>query len=84
MVPYRRHRPRPELTQAAFVKTYLAWHKIDPGRALSCARRCLVNHKIDAVTVGDDRDDLVRRLSRLPEQQRRRSAAKLTRVPVPC
>jgi RNA polymerase sigma-70 factor (sigma-E family) len=89
-----------ELTQAAFVKTYVAWHKIDQDRALSYARRCLVNHKIDvwratrhevaadftssglergsaspsnerAVTVSDDRDDLVRRLSRLPEQQRK-------------
>ena len=89
-----------ELTQAAFVKTYVVWHKIDQDRALSYARRCLVNHKIDvwrttrhevaadvtgtghergsatepnerAVTVSDDRDDLVRRLSRLPEQQRK-------------
>jgi len=89
-----------ELTQATFVKTYVVWHKIDQDRALSYARRCLVNHKIDvwratrhevaadftstvlergsashpnesAVTVVDDRDDLVRRLSRLPEQQRK-------------
>ncbi|MEO8518722.1 MAG: SigE family RNA polymerase sigma factor [Dermatophilaceae bacterium] len=89
-----------ELTQAAFVKTYVVWHKIDQDRALSYARRCLVNHKIDvwratrhevvadftstgldrgsasrsddsAVTGSDDRDDLVRRLSRLPEQQRK-------------
>jgi DNA-directed RNA polymerase specialized sigma24 family protein len=36
-----------ELTQAAFVKTYLAWPKIDHDRALAHARRCLVNHKID-------------------------------------
>ena len=89
-----------ELTQAAFVKTYVVWHKIDQDRALSYARRCLVNHKIDvwratrhevvadftrpgldrgsasrsddaAVTGSDDRDDLVRRLCRLPEQQRK-------------
>jgi RNA polymerase sigma-70 factor (sigma-E family) len=89
-----------ELTQAAFVKTYVVWHKIDQDRALSYTRRCLVNHKIDvwratrhevaedftssglehgsaspsnerAVTVVDDRDDLVRRLSLLPEQQRK-------------
>lgn len=89
-----------ELTQAAFVKTFVVWHKIDQDRALSYARRCLVNHKIDvwratrhevaadfaspglehrsastsnerAFTVSDDRDDLVRRLLRLPEQQRK-------------
>ena len=88
-----------ELTQAAFVKTYVVWHKIDQDRALSYARRCLVNHKIDvwratrhevvdltgagldptstlsthdgAVETSDHRDDLVRRLSRLPEQQRK-------------
>jgi RNA polymerase sigma-70 factor (sigma-E family) len=93
-----------ELTQAAFVKTYLVWHKIDHERALPYARRCLVNHKIDvwratrhevadltgarlevasrtfgsasrshdgAVATTDHRDDLVRRLSRLPEQQRK-------------
>lgn len=35
-----------ELTQAAFVKTYVVWHKIDHDRALAYARRCLVNHKI--------------------------------------
>ena len=96
-----------ELTQAAFVKTYLVWHKIDHERALPYARRCLVNHKIDvwratrhevadltdagigarsgsvgswgsasqshdgATAATDHRDDLVRRLSRLPEQQRK-------------
>jgi len=89
-----------ELTQAAFVKTYVVWHKIDHDRALAYARRCLVNHKIDvwratrhevvadfagaefepgpasrphdgAVAAADHRDDLVRRLSRLPEQQRK-------------
>ena len=93
-----------ELTQAAFVKTYVVWHKVDQDRALAYARRCLVNHKIDvwratrhefvadvtspefelgaasrsasephdnAVTTTDHRDDLVRRLSRLPEQQRK-------------
>jgi RNA polymerase sigma-70 factor (sigma-E family) len=82
-----------ELTQAAFVKTYVVWHKIDHDRALAYARRCLVNHKIDvwratrhevaeplganltshdgAVSTTDHRDDLVRRLSRLPEQQRK-------------
>src|SRR5476649_2153939 len=36
-----------ELTQAAFVKTYVVWHKIDQDRALAYARRCLVNYKID-------------------------------------
>ena len=101
-----------ELTQAALVKTYVVWHKIDHATALAYARRCLVNHKIDvwrstchevvadftntgfelesacdsrsasqswsqspsrdsAVTTTDHRDDLVRRLSRLPEQQRK-------------
>lgn len=103
-----------ELTQAALVKTYVVWHKIDRATALAYARRCLVNHKIDvwratrhevvadltssglehgfatqsgsqpwsrsesqspsrdsAVTTIDHRDDLVRRLSRLPEQQRK-------------
>ena len=97
-----------ELTQAAFVKTYVVWHKIDHDRALAYERRCLVNHKIDvwratrhevvadptsaglelgsgsqswsrsgsqsrdsAVATTDHRDDLVRRLSRLPEQQRK-------------
>lgn len=103
-----------ELTQAALVKTYVVWHKIDHATALAYARRCLVNHKIDVwratrhevvadltssgpergaashawskpwsrsqlgalshdsgVTTTDHRDDLVRRLSRLPEQQRK-------------
>jgi len=95
-----------ELTQAAFVKTYVVWHKIDHATALAYARRCLVNHKIDvwratrhevvadvtspgfelgsvsssqsqsqsnnsAAATVDHRDDLVRRLSRLPEQQRK-------------
>ena len=102
-----------ELTQAALVKTYVVWHKIDHGRAPAYARRCLVNHKIDvwratrhevvadftntgfefdstspgsrsrsqsgspsvgqdsAVTTADHRDELVRRMSRLPEQQRK-------------
>jgi len=95
-----------ELTQAAFVKTYVVWHRIDQDRALAYARRCLVNHKIDvwratrhqvvadltsvgfelgstsqsqlqsqsrdgAVATADHRDDIVRRLSRLPEQQRK-------------
>ena len=105
-----------ELTQAAFVKTYVVWHKIDQDRALAYARRCLVNHKIDvwratrheivadltntgfelgstsqsgskswspswlhtpsqsrdgAMATSDHRDDLVRRLSQLPEQQRK-------------
>ena len=103
-----------ELTQAALVKTYLAWPKIDHDRALPYARRCLVTHKTDvrqaarhevadvpdarlepgarsqsgsmsdpgsrsgspsddndAVTATDPRDDLVRRLSLLPEQQRK-------------
>ena len=101
-----------ELTQAALVKTFVVWHKIDHATALAYTRRCLVNHKIDvwratrhevvadftntgfelgsacdsrstsqswsqspsrdsAVTTTDHRDDLVRRLSRLPEQQRK-------------
>jgi DNA-directed RNA polymerase specialized sigma24 family protein len=91
-----------ELAQAALVKTYLVWHKIDRDNPLAYARRCLVNHKIDvwratrhevvadltsagfellsasrphlhddAVDTTDHRDDLVRRLSRLPEQQRK-------------
>ena len=103
-----------ELTQAAFVKTYVVWHKIDHVTALAYARRCLVNHKIDVwratrhevvtdltgagfepgsgsqspsrshsalrpawqsrdsvMATTDHRDDLVRRLSRLPEQQRK-------------
>ncbi len=103
-----------ELTQAAFVKTYVVWPKIDHGRAHAYARRCLVNAKIDVwratrhevvtdltgagfepgsgsqspsrshsalrpawqsrdsvMATTDHRDDLVRRLSRLPEQQRK-------------
>ena len=105
-----------ELTQAAFVKTFLVWHRIDPGTAVAYARRCMVNHKIDvwratrhevvadltstgfelgppsqsgwqsgspswlhtlsqsrddAMATSDHRDDLVRRLSQLPEQQRK-------------
>ena len=103
-----------ELTESAFVQTYLVWPKVDHDRALPYARRCLVNHKIDvrrasrhevadpsagldlgsaspesaspesasqgsaaqgsldgAVASTDHRDDLVRRLSRLPEQQRK-------------
>jgi RNA polymerase sigma-70 factor (sigma-E family) len=98
-----------ELTQAALVKTYLVWHKIDRDNPFAYARRCLVNHKIDvwratrrevvtdlssagprilpssrswsqmsqtrscesADATTDNRDDLVRRLSRLPEQQRK-------------
>lgn len=91
-----------ELTQAALVKTYVVWHKIDHSTARAYARRCLVNHKIDvwratrhevadetsdgtglapacsqsstrddAMAGVDHRDDLTRRLSRLPEQQRK-------------
>jgi RNA polymerase sigma-70 factor (sigma-E family) len=91
-----------ELTQAALVKTYVVWHKVDQDRALAYARRCLVNHKIDvwratrhevvadltapgletpsasrprsygsAEAITGHRDDLVRRLSRLPAQQRK-------------
>jgi RNA polymerase sigma-70 factor (sigma-E family) len=93
-----------ELTQAALVRTYVVWHKIDHHTARAYARRCLVNHKIDvwratrhevpgvsnagveltparsqsrawsgddAVAGVDQRDDLARRLSRLPEQQRK-------------
>jgi DNA-directed RNA polymerase specialized sigma24 family protein len=36
-----------ELTQAALVKTYLAWPRIDHAGAHAYARKCLVNHKID-------------------------------------
>lgn len=82
-----------ELAQAAFVKTYVVWHKIDQDRALAYTRRCLVNHKIDVwratrhevvadlapaqpaprsdTDTTDHRDDLVRRLARLPGQQRK-------------
>jgi RNA polymerase sigma-70 factor (sigma-E family) len=93
-----------ELTQAALVKTYLAWLRIDRQRAHAYARKCLVNHKIDVwratrhevisdftapgpelgsaspgtpwrsaaseMATTDDRDDLMRRLSLLPRQQR--------------
>jgi RNA polymerase sigma-70 factor (sigma-E family) len=93
-----------ELTQAALVKTYLAWPRIDHAGAHAYARKCLVNHKIDVwratrhevisdftapgpelgtastglpwqsganeMATTDDRDELVRRLSRLPGQQR--------------
>jgi RNA polymerase sigma-70 factor (sigma-E family) len=93
-----------ELTQAALVKTYVAWHKVDHDRAHAYARKCLVNHKIDVwratrhevvsdlatpghqlasaspgptwqsrtneIETTDDRDDLVRRLAKLPRQQR--------------
>jgi len=112
-----------ELTQAAFVKTYVVWHKIDHATALAYARRCLVNHKIDvwcatrhevlanltstgfehgaashswsqpwsrsesrsrdgAVATSDHRDDLVRRLSRLPEQQGKGRRPAVLRRPV--
>jgi DNA-directed RNA polymerase specialized sigma24 family protein len=36
-----------ELTQAALVKTYLAWPRIDHDGAHAYACKCLVNHKID-------------------------------------
>jgi RNA polymerase sigma-70 factor (sigma-E family) len=88
-----------ELTQAAFVKTYVVWHKIDHATALAYARRVwsttrstygvplehgAASHSWSqpwsrsesrspdgAVATSDHRDDLVRRLSRLPEQQRK-------------
>ena len=94
-----------ELTQAALVKTYLVWDRIDRDSPFAYARRCLVNHKIDVwratrhevvsdltnpepetlsaslgaerrsgrttYATSDHRDDLVRRLARLPEQQRK-------------
>ncbi len=36
-----------ELTQAAFVKTYVVWHRSTTRLRSPAARRCLVNHKID-------------------------------------
>lgn len=79
-----------ELVQAALVKTYLAWSRVQPGTALAYARRALVNHRIDGLRRGarvtttptydaaappddrvDDRDEVVRMLAALPEQQRK-------------
>lgn len=36
-----------ELVQAALVKTYVAWPRVQQDRALAYARRVLVNHKTD-------------------------------------
>lgn len=37
-----------ELTQAALVKTYASWKRVDSGRALAYARRILVNQRTDS------------------------------------
>jgi len=42
------HHRAQELTQAALVKTYVAWPRVREGEALAYARRVLVNHGIDA------------------------------------
>lgn len=82
-----------ELTQAALVKTYMAWPRIREGEALAYTRRVLANHRTDSWRstrrevlsatlpegrratgdhdVTDDRDEVVRLLRRLPEQQRK-------------
>ena len=88
------HHRAQELTQAALVKTYVAWPRVRPGEALAYARRVLANHRTDSwratrrerlsastpehPTPGspghdtaDDRDEVVRLLRRLPEQQRK-------------
>ena len=36
-----------DLVQAALVKTYLAWDRLDPARALAYARKIVVNENID-------------------------------------
>ncbi|WP_207555975.1 SigE family RNA polymerase sigma factor [Intrasporangium flavum] len=36
-----------ELTQAALVKTYVAWGRVRDGEGLAYARRVLVNHRTD-------------------------------------
>lgn len=52
-----------ELVQAALVKTYLSWSRVDPATAVGYARRVLVNHHTDTwrkgrreVTVDDFHD----------------------------
>ena len=41
------HHRAQELTQAALVKTYVAWPRVREGEALAYARRILVNHRTD-------------------------------------
>ena len=41
------HHRAHELTQAALVKTYVAWPRVREGEALAYARRVLVNHRTD-------------------------------------
>ncbi|MEO6997035.1 MAG: SigE family RNA polymerase sigma factor [Terracoccus sp.] len=41
------HNRAQELTQAALVKTYVAWPRVRPGEALAYARKVLVNHRTD-------------------------------------
>jgi RNA polymerase sigma-70 factor (sigma-E family) len=41
------HHAAQELTQAALVKTYVAWPRVREGEALAYARRILVNHRTD-------------------------------------
>jgi RNA polymerase sigma-70 factor (sigma-E family) len=41
------HHRAQELTQAALVKTYVAWPRVREGEALAYARRVLVNHRTD-------------------------------------
>ncbi|WP_083282932.1 SigE family RNA polymerase sigma factor [Humibacillus sp. DSM 29435] len=41
------HHRAQELTQAALVKTYVAWPRVRPGEALAYTRRVLVNQRTD-------------------------------------
>lgn len=41
------HHRAQELTQAALVKTYVAWPRVRPGEALTYTRRVLVNQRTD-------------------------------------
>ena len=41
------HHRAQELTQAALVKTYVAWPRVRPGEAMAYTRRVLVNHRTD-------------------------------------
>ncbi|QBF47203.1 SigE family RNA polymerase sigma factor [Janibacter limosus] len=41
------HHASVELVQAALVKTYMAWSRVDPGTSVAYARRVLVNHAHD-------------------------------------
>jgi RNA polymerase sigma-70 factor (sigma-E family) len=36
-----------ELVQAALEKVYLAWHRVDPGKAVAYARRTMLHQHID-------------------------------------